>query len=83
LGAHELAVEVRVATFEEHPNHLGKIPLQLVERFALTMCAWKPWNLPNIESGLGIAFDHGGIGLHRQNPGRRSFLNLRAEPRSV
>lgn len=48
LRTHELAIEARLAVLEQHGDHLRKILLQFIQAFALTVCARKSRDVPNV-----------------------------------
>ena len=49
---------------EEHGNDLLEILGKLLDRFPLTMRARETGDVTDIETGIGTALDHCGIGVH-------------------
>jgi hypothetical protein len=64
LRANKFGLELRFAVFEEHLNHLPKIPMQLVQCGTLGMRAGEAGDVADEQAGLGIAFDDGGVRSH-------------------
>ncbi len=48
--------------------------VQLIKGTALGMRTWEAGDVSDIETGVGAAFNHGGVGLHRRIEYRNKAL---------
>ena len=64
LGADVLSLHDWLTVVEEHGNDLLEILGELLDRFPLTMRARETGDVTDIETGIGTALDHCGIGVH-------------------
>ena len=59
LQAHEIALQRRLAVFQQHGDHLLEVGLQFIEGLALAVSARKARNVANEKARLRTALDHG------------------------
>ena len=60
LCSNVFRLQLRVAVFQKHFDHLAEISVKLVERFALRVSTGKPWNKSNQQTSLRTFFDDSG-----------------------
>src|SRR4029077_15292250 len=65
LDADELRLELRVALLEKHLDDVAQVSLQLVEAGAQAVGSRPAGHAPDVQTGVGIPFNHGIEGPHR------------------
>ncbi len=68
LHPYELGFEYRLAIFKEHSDYFLEVAIDLVQRFALRVCARETRNETDKKARLGATFDNSRINFHDPAP---------------
>ena len=68
LDPDELALRRNITILEKQLDDFLEIPVKLVQCLALAVRAGETRHPTDVKSGIGVALDDGGVGLHQRIP---------------